>query len=96
MVSEIFAHWQTTLKHPRAVLDDKRGRLIAARLRDGYTVDRLKAAIDGCAKSPHHMGENDRRTVYDDIELICRDAKHIEHFERIASGRETEEDRAWV
>lgn len=76
---QVWEHWRTVLKHPRARLDEKRRKLIALRLKD-YSVEELQAAIAGCAKSPHHMGQNDRHQVYDDIELILRDAKHIEMF----------------
>ena len=85
-VREVFDYWREVHDHARARLDDKRYRNIRARLSDGYTVDDLKTAIDGCLKSPHHQGENDRATVYDDIELICRSAKHVDQFIRFADG----------
>ena len=40
----------------------------------------LMAAVDGCAKTPHNMGQNDRGERYDDLELICRDAAHVDRF----------------
>ena len=85
-VREVFDYWREVHDHARARLDDKRYRNIRARLSDGYTVDDLKTAIGGCLKSPHHQGENDRATVYDDIELICRSAKHVDQFIRFADG----------
>jgi len=81
LVEEIFNHWKTVLSHPRSVLDAKRKRLITTRLKEGLTVDRAKAAIDGCRASPFHMGQNDQSTVYDGIELIFRDMAHVERFE---------------
>jgi hypothetical protein len=78
-VSAVFQFWQRRLDHPQAKLDEKRARLIQARLRD-YTIDDLKRAIEGCAASPFHMGENDTGHVHDDISLICRDASHVEMF----------------
>jgi hypothetical protein len=51
-------------------------------MRDGYSVDDLCLAIDGCAASAFHMGENDRRTIYDSITLILRDADHVDKFIR--------------
>lgn len=80
----VFDYWRQVMGHPRAKLDDKRKRKIRARLKDGYTIEDLKAAIDGCKRSPHHMGQNDRGTVYDDIELICRDAPHVDRFINLA------------
>ena len=81
---EVFAYWRQAMNHPKAKMDEKRKRKIRARLKDGYTVGDLMLAIDGCKKSPHHMGQNDRATVYDDIELICRDAPHVDKFINLA------------
>lgn len=85
-VSEIFSHWKTIMNHPRAKLDEKRRKKIREALKLGYTLTDLIAAIDGCAKSPYHMGQDGRNfTVYDDLELILRDAKHIDQFLKINS-----------
>ena len=46
----------------------------------GYAVEDLCIAIDGCKASRWHMGENDRRRQYINIELIFRDADHIDDF----------------
>ncbi len=78
--AEVFAYWQSAMGHPQAKLDAKRERNIKARLKDGYTVKQLCKAVDGCKLSPHHMGQNDQRTVYDDIELICRDGPRVDKF----------------
>lgn len=83
-VDEVFAYWQNVMKHPKAKLDRKRKQKIRDRLADGYSTDDLMRAIDGCKQSPHHMGDNDRATVYDDIELICRDAPHVDKFIKLA------------
>lgn len=48
---------------------------IVGRLRDGYTVEQLRAAIVGCSKSPFHNGQNTDGKVYDDLELIMRPGK---------------------
>jgi len=77
---ELFAYWQRAMAHPQAKLDAKRERNIKARLKDCYTVEQLCKAVDGCKLSPHHMGQNDTRTVYDDIELICRDGPRVDKF----------------
>lgn len=78
-VGVVFAYWKEIHGHPKARLDDKRKRLLAHALKE-YPPEDLKRAIDGCKLSPHHQGKNDKGTVYDDIELICRDSKHIEQF----------------
>ena len=65
-------------------MDLKRAQVIRDRLRDGYTVEDLCIAVEGCASSAFHMGENDRRMTYDSITLILRDADHTDRF--IAMG----------
>lgn len=79
-VTEIFDYWKSVMAHPNAKLHDDRRRVVKARLKDGFTVDEIKLAIDGCKLSPHHQGLNDRQTVYDDLELICRKPSQIEKF----------------
>jgi uncharacterized protein YdaU (DUF1376 family) len=81
----VFDHWRTRMNHPNAKLDDKRKKLIVQALKLGYTPADLIAAIDGCAKSPFHMGQNDRSTVYDGLDLILRDASKIDHFIKLNS-----------
>lgn len=76
-VGRIFEHWKTDYGHPKATLDAKRRRLIQEALK-GYDEDTLRQAISGFRNSSHHMGQNDKRVVYDDIELFLRDAKHID------------------
>lgn len=77
---EVFGHWQRVLGKPRAKLSPERRRAIDARLRDGTTVDELKRAIDGCAKSPFHLGQNDQGKRHDDLTLICRNRSKVEQF----------------
>lgn len=80
-VRDIFDHWTYRMnKNAQAKLTDKRRKCIQARLRDGYDMDLIKRAIDGCASSPHHMGQNDAGTVYDDLTLICRSGDKLEWF----------------
>jgi hypothetical protein len=86
-VLSVFDHWRAVMGHPASKLTPKRRRLVIQRLRDGYTVDQLRSAIDGCRLDPHNMGHNDRNTVYDDLELICRDGEHVERFMRKALGQ---------
>lgn len=79
-VDEIFEFWKEELKHPNAKLDKVREKAIKARLDEKYTPERIKAAIRGVKFSPHHMGDNDRKTIYDEIELICRSGKNVDRF----------------
>lgn len=79
---EVFAHWVATMeKGPRAVFDDKRRRAVERALsKFGYSVEHLKRAVEGCKASAFHQGHNDTHHVHDDLELICRDPKHIDQF----------------
>lgn len=78
-IQEIFEYWQHVLNHKRALLDKKRSHKIAQALKH-YTIIEIKQAIEGCAKTPYNMGENKQNQRFDDIELILRDASHIERF----------------
>ncbi len=98
---EVFNYWREVMSHPMAIFGNERKRKVEARLKQGFTVERLKRAIDGCKKDPgHSQGKNERGTVYDDIELICRDSRHVEMFiayldtgGKHGSGRETASER---
>lgn len=79
-IRSLFEHWQKITNHSRAKLDKKRQHKIKSALEMGYNLDELKQAIDGCANTPFNMGENERGQRYDDIELIFRDATHIDRF----------------
>lgn len=82
--AEVFEYWKQVMNHPAAQLDAKRSKNIGARLKDGYTVSQLCRAVDGCKYDPFSQGANDRQTVYDDIELICRDGPKVDKFMAIA------------
>lgn len=79
-VLSVFEYWQKTMGHTSAQLDDVRHKKIKARLKDGYTAEQLCKAVDGCKMSPYHQGQNENRTIYDDIELICRDGPKVDGF----------------
>ncbi len=79
-IEEIFTYWQQTCDHRIAKLIPVRKRLIAARLREGYTVDNIKEAIDGCRRSAFHQGDNPEGKIYDDLTLICRNGAKLEQF----------------
>ncbi len=79
-VKEIFEYWQEVMNHPKAKLTPGRRQKIKARLTQGYSIEDIKKAIDGCKASPHHMGQNDTGTVYDAIELICKSGEKLEFF----------------
>lgn len=83
-VSILFEFWKETMTLNGATkLTKKRRDKIQARLREGYTIERIQNAIRGCKASPFHSGQNDNRTIYNDIELICRSGEKVEFFENI-------------
>jgi hypothetical protein len=43
----------------------------------------LLLAVLGCSRDSFAQGDNDRNRKFDDIELICRDAAHLERFMEI-------------
>jgi hypothetical protein len=82
-IAAVNEHYLT--HHPRAAKTLGSGtdeyKKIRARLdQDGFTVEDLKQAIDGCHKSPHHCGENPSGAKYQSLELIVRDRKHVLQF----------------
>jgi hypothetical protein len=81
-VKTIFEFWQTCMKSPRSVLDANRRGLIERALKN-YSAADVCRAISGCAKSPHHMGKNERNTVYNGLDLILRNSEKIESFIRM-------------
>lgn len=85
-VLAVFSHWATTLRGKsavRCVLTEKRRKLIARAL-DDYGLETCLAAIDGCALSDWHMGQNPQGRRYDSLELILRGAEQIERFANLA------------
>lgn len=78
---DVFRYWvKATGRTANAKFSQDRRTKVEARLREGYTVAQLKAAIDGCAATPHNQGKNDRGTRYDDLELICRGGSNVERY----------------
>jgi hypothetical protein len=76
----VFDAWiEATGKTGATVFSDKRRRVIRNALRD-YPVEDLLDAVCGWRNSSHHRGENTTGTVYNDLELLLRDAAHIERF----------------
>lgn len=80
-IVEIFHHWQAVMCHPKAILDKNRKTFISNALTKlKFTKNELKSAIDGCSKNTFNMGQNRNNKKYDSINLIFRDADHIERF----------------
>jgi hypothetical protein len=88
VVNEVFAYWQKVMDSPRSQLDDKRRKAIKGALKL-YEPRQVCEAILGCSRSAWHMGENDRRQKFNGLDLILRDAEHIDKFLEMASKRTT-------
>lgn len=81
-ILEVFNFWIEKCKSStrrKPVLDSTRRLTIGAAIHD-YGIEACKEAILGCTMSEFHMGNNKNGKRYDDVELILRDAKHIEQF----------------
>jgi hypothetical protein len=83
-VETVFDYWKRRTGHPDAKLTREREMKIRARLDEGYSLDELQEAIEGCRGSPFHQGDNDRGHRYDDITLICRSGSKVEQFIEMA------------
>jgi len=85
-VMAVFEHYRGY--HPRAHKEPhsrmKEWGKIKARLAEGCSVEDLKLAIDGCHRSPFHMGENDNGRKYNTLELIVRDGSKVQSFIELA------------
>jgi hypothetical protein len=80
-VDAVFAHWEerrakaTGRNGPKMQKTKVRLSKINARLKEGYTVDQLKQAIDGCFTSEYNVTNG-----YYDIELILRNQAKVEQY----------------
>jgi hypothetical protein len=80
-VQQVFDYWCSVFnKSTTSKLTKKRSKVVSDRLKEGYTVEQLKQSIDGCSHSEYHMGKNDTRSIYNDLELICRSGEKVEQF----------------
>lgn len=77
-VDQVIEHYK--VHHPHSRPGEKERARIRKRLHEGYTVEQLLEAIDGCHKSPWHSGDNPDGTRYQSLELIMRDSSHVARF----------------
>ena len=59
----------------------KRMRAITARCKEGYSLEQIKQAVEGCLSSRFHVTRG-----FTDIELICRSQEHLERFTGMKGG----------
>lgn len=95
-IIRVFDHWKTIHGRQKSKLDEKRTKLIRLALKT-YTAEQLCQCISGYRRSSWHMGANDSKKIFNDIELFLRDAKHIdagiEHAEKSANGSQSTDDQ---
>lgn len=77
VVGSLIDYWKARCQHPAAKATRDRRQKVTARLRDGYSSEDIKAAIDGAAVGAF---VNDAGKRFDDIELICRNGSKLESF----------------
>ena len=95
-IQQVWDYWVSKMRGTskrKPVLDSTRRQFIGAAIFD-YELQGCLDAIDGCAMSEFHMGRNKMNKRYDSIELIFRDAEHIEKFHDILD-KSTEEKEDW-
>lgn len=79
-IREVFNFWKEKTGHKKAKLDSARISKIKARLTDGFSTEELCRAVEGLCLSPYHMGENETKTKYDQINLVFRNCDKVEFF----------------
>lgn len=85
-IEQVFEAWRGAVGATgRTVLDGRRRRLIERGLQTHGLEDCLDA-VRGVALSSWHMGLNDRRRPFNGLDLVLRDAQHVEYFRDILRG----------
>lgn len=88
-VMEVALFWRSkTGRDKRTHFTTKRLSLIRARLRDGWTVEDCKKAIEACSHSEWHNGKNENGVRYNDVSHIFSP----ERFERWISVKRMQPD----
>ena len=82
---ELFRYWQRRCGHTQARPTAERLRAVRARMAEGYSETDVRRAIDGCASSAWHRGENEQGRRFDDLTLICRSGSRLEGFAGMAT-----------
>jgi len=85
----VFDHWVKAMgksANTKFLPTTQRYKKVLARFKDGFSVDQLCRAVDGCKLTPHNMGQNDRQALFNDLELICRTVENVERFIEATAG----------
>jgi hypothetical protein len=101
----VFEYWGTTLKHQRAILDQKRRKLLDDRVREGMTLEEGKAVVDGSLIDAMTWPE---RAKFNGIDYLFENRSSVEKFAGLARagppkpkvdvrrGLQRSEDQGWT
>jgi hypothetical protein len=93
-VQVVFDHWKRTFgKNANTLLNKSRRGRISARLREGYTPERLMRAIEGATRDDWLMGRavGARAQGWKDLDTILRDGPQVERLEELADQEPAED-----
>jgi hypothetical protein len=102
-IREVLEYWIVRChksSRTKVPMDGVRAQRVRSRMNQGFKVEDLKLAIDGCALKPFvgpmgRVGENVPGTKReDDLELILRDEKYVERFQGYAREAEKAQGKA--
>jgi len=79
---QIFIYWcKVMCKDVNERFTPKAERAVQARLKEGYSVEDIKQAIDGCAGTDFYMGRlPGKPKKHNRLDLICRDKEKLDDF----------------
>lgn len=92
----LFDFWKYKTNHPRSRPQDLFIRKICDRLKDGYSQFHIALGIIGLTFSSHHMGQNDRDTMYDHIKYVVGDVEKLDRMATLAIRNGITEEGAQV
>ena len=82
----MFDYWQESRSRlpntKKAKATQKRLSKVRARLGDGFSVEDLKLAVDGCLSNQFNLEGG-----HIDLELICRDDAHVSRYLTLANQK---------
>lgn len=94
-IGDVLSYWKDKTNHPRSQIpvDGKRWRIVKARMKDGFTADQLRRAIDGVAAFPWEGAYGERfadpgegRKRKDDLSHAMGDEEKTERRIRLAEA----------
>ena len=97
-VQEVFDHWakleEGTGGIKGAKLTDGRRKRITARLKEGYTVEQLKACVNGYLTDPFYLGtKQGSKTRYTGLDTIFQSGERVERGVAMAAKATRASDR---